>query len=126
MEPVTEPYAAGTETGTSVAMHAGFPNPAAERSGSSLSLDKLLVRHPGSTYFFRIRGHSWNRWGVFDGDIAIIDRALAPREHDLIVWWQEAGDFSLSPFKRASRQNIWGVVTAIIHPFGGSSRTQPS
>jgi len=111
-------YSASRHTGTSVAVHAGFPNPAAERSGIPLSLDKLLVRHPGSTYFFRIRGHSWNRYGVFDGDIAIIDRALSPRERELVVWWQDGGEFALTAFERATRQNIWGTVTAIIHPFG--------
>jgi len=111
-------YGASASTGTSVAVHAGFPNPAAERTGTPLSLDKLLVRHPSSTYFFRIRGHSWHRYGVFDGDLAVIDRALTPRERELVVWWQESGEFSLSPFARADRQNIWGMVTAIIHPFG--------
>jgi len=104
-------------------MHTGFPNPAAERSGTPpLSLDKLLVRHPSSTYFFRIRGHGWYRLGVFDGDIAVIDRAITPREGDLAIWWQETGEFALSPFERATRQNIWGAITAVIHPFGTGSQ----
>jgi hypothetical protein len=46
------------ETGTAVATHKGFPNPAAERGGTPLSLDRLLIKSPSSTYFFRIRGHS--------------------------------------------------------------------
>jgi DNA polymerase V len=118
MEPITEPYGASAETGTDISVHAGFPNPAAERSGSPLSLDKLLIRHPSSTYFFRVRGHHWHRWGVFDGDIAIIDRSLRPRERELVIWWQETGEFSLAPFDQAEHQPIWGAVTAIIHPLG--------
>jgi hypothetical protein len=110
-------YSAAGTTGTSVAVHAGFPNPAADRAGLPLSLDKLLVHHPSSTYFFCIRGHNWHDYGVFDGDIAIIDRAIHPREHALVVWWQESGELSLSPFARATQQNIWGTVTAIIHQF---------
>lgn len=121
MEPMTEPYGASMETGTDISVHAGFPNPAAERSGSPLSLDRLLIRHPSSTYFFRIRGHHWHRWGVFDGDIAVIDRSLRPRERELVIWWQESGEFSLSPFDQAEHQPLWGTVTAIIHTFG----TQP-
>lgn len=124
MEPVVGPYAASAETGTSVAIHAGFPNPAAERSSAPLSLDKLLVRHPSSTYFFRIRGHHWHGHGVFDGDIAVVDRALTPRDRELVVWWQETGDFALSPYDRAARQNTWGVIAAIIHPCGSTARTQ--
>ncbi|HSX30831.1 MAG TPA: S24 family peptidase [Candidatus Saccharimonadales bacterium] len=110
-------YGASRHTGTSVAVHAGFPNPAAERTGAPLSLDRLLVRHPSSTYFFRIRGHNWHDYGVFDGDIAVIDRAIAPREQALVVWWQASGEFALSPFRRADRQNIWGVVTTVVHQF---------
>ena len=112
-------YNASQYTGTSVNVHAGFPNPAAERQGTPLSLDKLLIRHPSSTYFFRVRGHNWHRYGVFDGDLAIIDRALTPRDHELVVWWQESGEFVLSAFNRATQQNVWGTITAIIHPFGG-------
>ena len=107
-------YSASQHTGTSVAVHTGFPNPAAERTGPPLSLDKLLIKHPSSTYFFRVRGHNWHHYGVFDGDLAIIDRALTPHEGDLVVWWQESGEFVLSRFSRAAQQNIWGTVTTII------------
>jgi SOS-response transcriptional repressor LexA len=108
-------YGASAGTGTDISVHAGFPNPAAERSGSPLSLDRLLIRHPGSTYIFRIRGHNWHRYGVFDGDIALIDRVLTPRENDLVVWWSEGGEFALSQLVRAQQPSIWGTVTAIIH-----------
>lgn len=111
-------YSASQHTGTAVSVHAGFPNPAADRTGAPLSLDKLLVKHPSSTYFFRIRGHNWHHYGVFDGDLAIIDRALVPRERDLVIWWQESGEFAMAPFERAKQQNIWGTVTAIVHSFG--------
>jgi len=111
-------YSAAQHTGTSVAVHAGFPNPAAERGDIPLSLDKLLVRHPSSTYFFRIRGHNWKHYGVFDGDIAIIDRAISPDSQDLIVWWQPSGEFMLSKCAQSGQQNTWGTVTAIIHAFG--------
>jgi DNA polymerase V len=122
VEPLTDEqsgaYGASSSTGTAVNVHAGFPNPAAERQGAPLSLDRLLVKHPSSTYFFRIRGHSWHRYGVFDGDLAVIDRALSPRERELVVWWQESGEFALSPYARAERQNIWGTITAIVHETG--------
>lgn len=116
---------AGGDTGTTVSLHAGFPNPAADRShapdgagrsGAPLSLDKLLIKHPSSTYFFRLRGHQWENAGIFDGDIAVIDKALTPHEQDLVVWWQDSGEFYLTRWKRAKQQNIWGVVSSVIHP----------
>jgi DNA polymerase V len=113
-----EAYDAAKDTGTDITVHAGFPNPAAERRGAPLSLDKLLVRHPSSTYFFRIRGHNWHDQGVYDGDLAIIDRAITPRGGDLVVAWSESGEFSLHPFTSEAQRNHWGTITAIIHPYG--------
>jgi SOS-response transcriptional repressor LexA len=117
LEPMTGAYREGKDIGTSVNVHAGFPNPAAERSGAPLNLDRLLIRHPNSTYFFRIRGHNWYRYGVFDGDLAIIDRAVNPKEGKLVVWWQESGDFMISTYEKSLQQNVWGTITTIIHPF---------
>ena len=105
----------GSDTAPNISTHSGFPNPGAARTGMPLSLDKLLIRHPSSTYFFRIRGHQWHRYGVIDGDLAIIDRAITPNQRDLVVWWQESGEFSLSQLDRAQQPAIWGTVTAIIH-----------
>lgn len=110
-------YAASEYTGTSVSVHTGFPNPGAERQGAPLSLDKLLISHPSSTYFFRIRGHNWHGYGVFDGDLAVIDRAIQPHAHDLVVWWQPDGSFVVKPFSRSSQQPLWGTITSIIHTY---------
>lgn len=115
-------YDAARDTGTDITVHAGFPNPAAERRGAPLSLDKLLIRHPSSTFFFRVRGHNWHDQGVFDGDLAVIDRAVAPRAGDLVVWWQESGEFVLSPFATENHINHWGTITAIIHPYGPAAQ----
>ncbi len=105
------------QTGTAAATHKGFPNAAAERSRAPLSLDRLLIAHPSSTYFFRIRGHSWHRLGVFDGDTAIIDRSLTPHEGSIIIDWDEGGSLQLSQWAPNTERTLWGVVTAIIHTF---------
>lgn len=101
-----------------VGVHAGFPNPAAERDHrkATLSLDQLLVPRPNSTYFFRVQGHQWSDQGIYDGDIAVIDRALRPTAQDMVVAWQD--DFVL---RRQSAlpatMSAWGVVTAVIHRY---------
>lgn len=100
-----------------VSVHAGFPNPAADMSLQGLDLHKLLVRHAASTYYFRVRGRTWETIGIFDGDIAIVDRALQPRRTDIVVWWQEGGDaFQFSAFHHVPKESVtWGVVTTTIH-----------
>jgi SOS-response transcriptional repressor LexA len=110
---------ANGDSGTTISVHPGFPNPAADRRGAPLSLDRLLIQHPSSTYFFRIRGQDWSEVGIFDGDIAVIDRALPPKRSDLVLAWQ-GENFRLQYF-RHWRKDVepWGIVTSIIHDYKG-------
>ena len=105
-----------------VSLHRGFPNPALDRAvegsrGTKLALDlnKLFIAHPSSTYLFRIAGHDDESYGLFDGDIAVIDRSLRPRATDLVLGWQPAG-FIICPYSRITRHDVvWGVITTTIH-----------
>jgi hypothetical protein len=104
-----------------VSVHAGFPNPAADRrkQGLQLSLDlnRHLIKRPSSSFMFRVAGHHWSDQGVFDGDIAIIDRALTPQQTDLVIIWQASG-FSLCRTRELLPEDEpLGVVTAIIHEY---------
>lgn len=107
--------------GDGVSVHSGFPNPAADRQeqGRRLSLDlnQLLVKHPSSTYLFRVAGHHFSDQGIYDGDVAVIDRALDPRPSDLVVAWRVSGSTLCRRRQLAPEDQIWGVVTAIIHQY---------
>ncbi len=100
-----------------VSIHTGFPNPAADTSLHGLDLNKLLVKHAPSTFLFRIRGNEWEANGIFDNDIAIIDRAMDPRKNDIVLWWNEdRGEFSLSRYHDMPEgATARGVVTTTIH-----------
>jgi len=104
-----------------VSVHGGFPNPAADRpeQGRRLALDinQLLIKNPSSTYLFRVAGHHWNDQGIFDGDVAVIDRALTPRPADLVVAWQVSGSTLCRYRQLGDHDQFWGVVTAIIHQY---------
>lgn len=101
-----------------VSIHAGFPNPAAERSAAaSLSLDRLLIGRPSSTFFFELSGSSWQEPGLAAGDLAVIDRALSPRPADLVIAWQD-NQFILVRHRRLPKDvESFGVITAIIHRY---------
>lgn len=103
-----------------VSVHRGFPNPAADnygrRTALALDLNKLLVKHPSSTFLFRIAGHHWVEQGIFDGDLAIIDRALTPHAYDIVLIWCD-DNFELHRRNTITEnKHIWGVVSAVIHP----------
>ncbi len=104
-----------------VSVHSGFPNPAADQGGRgadlALNLNQLLVRRPSSTYLFRVAGHHWADEGVYDGDIAVIDRALQARTNDLLVVWRTGGSRLCRQQQLAPDDKPWGVVTAIIHQY---------
>ena len=105
--------------GNGVSVHAGFPNAADDRHGQgapALDLNQLLIRHPISTFYFRITGHGYEEQGVYEGDLAVIDRSLAPRSTDLVMLWQD-DNFAIRRFKHADGLEPWGVVSSIIHQY---------
>lgn len=105
--------------GDGVSVHSGFPNPALERraQGARLALDlnQLLIKNPSSTYLFRMAGHHWSDQGIYDGDIAVVDRAVRPQPVDLVVAWKPEGSTLCRYRDLGSQDQFWGVVTAIIH-----------
>jgi DNA polymerase V len=111
---------AGSQDTPGVSVHAGFPNPAAERTGTPLSLDRLLLKHPSSNFIFRIQGHEWEDRGIFDGDLALIDRALTPCARDLVIAWQ-GQEFAITQFSNLKGTEPWGTITTIIHQYTSSS-----
>ncbi len=107
--------------GDSVSVHAGLSNPAADRRRAGvqllLDLNQHLIKRPSSSFLFRVAGHRWASHGVFDGDIAIIDRALTPQPTDMVIIWQDSG-FSLSAQRQLSLEDEpLGVVTSVIHQY---------
>ncbi len=106
--------------GDGVSVHSGFPNPALDRrkqGGLSLDLNQLLVQRPSSTYLFRIAGHHWADQGIFDGDVAVIDRAAQAHANDLIITWRPSGSAICKQHQLTPDDKPWGVVTAIIHQY---------
>ena len=100
-----------------VSLHSGFPNPAADAIGRStpLALDlNQLIRHPNSSYLFRVSGQSWAEQGIFSDDIVIIDRSLTPAPNDIVLYWEN--DAFVLATHSPLQQSIWGVVALTIHP----------
>ena len=63
----------------------GFESPAQEYHQLPLSLDELLIEHPSSSFIGMANGDSMEGFGIFSGDILIVDRSLTVRNNDIIV-----------------------------------------
>lgn len=114
---------------------AGFPSPADDYLEAKLDLNHLLIQHPSSTFFARVRGNSMIDVGIHDGDILIIDKSLEPQSSSVLVCFidgeftvkrvqKKNGDFYLVPqnkefapikIEKSSDFRLWGVVTYCIH-----------
>jgi DNA polymerase V len=114
---------------------AGFPSPADDYMEERLSLDKYLIKHPDSTFFVKVEGHSMTGAGIYPDDILIVDRSLKAKAGDVIVavldgeftvkrLAREAGryflkpehpDYAPIPIEEGAAFMVWGVVTNVIH-----------
>ena len=110
------------DLGTDVGVHTGFPNAALTPTGGALSLDRLLISSPSSTYLFRISGHHWEQQGVFDRDIAVVDRAVTPQPGTIVIAWDEFGELHINNWNPRLKQNVWGVITATVHQWSPESQ----
>jgi DNA polymerase V len=66
-------------------VQAGFPSPAEDHAGERIDVLEKLIRHPNATIQMRVSGESMRDEGIFDGDIVLIDRAIAPRHGQIVV-----------------------------------------
>lgn len=112
----------------------GFPSPATDHMEERLNLHEYLVQRPASTFFSRVKGDGDSTLGVFDGDLLVVDRSLAPRHKSLVIavvdgefrvcrllyakqWLLKSGSGKRIAinFENDDRSVIWGRVTHVIH-----------
>ena len=120
------------------AIKAGFPSPADDYEHESLDFNRDMIRHPEATFYGRVKGDSMIEAGIFQGDIAVIDRAVRPMDGDVIVAYldkeytikfldlthQDEGYIELIPanenyapirIDELDNFEVWGVVVWTIH-----------
>ncbi|MEZ1317028.1 S24 family peptidase [Pseudomonas fluorescens] len=64
---------------------AGFPSPAADHIEAHISLDEVLNVRAPHVYLVSIIGDSMQGAGIFEGDLAIVDRSLEPVHGHIVV-----------------------------------------
>lgn len=64
---------------------AGFPSPAADHIEQHISLDEVLNIRAPHVYLVAITGESMQGIGIFEGDLAVVDRALEPAHGHVVV-----------------------------------------
>ncbi|WP_338330639.1 translesion error-prone DNA polymerase V autoproteolytic subunit [Commensalibacter sp. Nvir] len=119
-----------------IPVHAGFPSPADDYIESRLDLLEHLIHHPSSTYYIKVSGDSMMDYGIFDGDLLIVDRSLEPRQGDIVIAaldgeltckslaiehdipYLKSGNPNYPPIRITNKEiYIWGVIIHTIHSF---------
>ena len=120
---------------------AGFPSPADDYLDMDLNLHDYLVQHPSATFCVKAIGDSMVDAGIKSSDVMVIDRALTPKNNDIILAVVD-GEFTVKRIKKNDDElylipanenyrpvkitedmdfQVWGVVTFIIHKANAST-----
>ncbi len=111
--------------------HAGFPNAGEDQRFDSLSLDAMVFRHRASTYLWRLDQHGIPELGWRGGTIVVTDRALNPREQDLVIAiadnefvvrrWHNGKMILIDGHPEVAQEvSLWGVVTHTLAEYRSS------
>jgi DNA polymerase V len=117
---------------------AGFPSPADDHVDKRLDLNDYLITQADSTFFVRIKGDSMIEAGIFEDDVAIVDKSRLAKAGDIVLA-EVDGEFTIkslakskgglprllpanpkfSPIeiKEGMQFEIWGVVTGSVRKF---------
>lgn len=110
---------------------AGFPSPAADHIEQKISLDELLNIRAPHMYLVRISGRSMEGVGIFEGDLAVVDRSIEARHGHIVIGcvnneptckrlclrgsrvilMSENSDYPARHILEGEEYSTWGVVT---------------
>ncbi len=115
-------------------IQAGFPSPAEDLGGKRIDVLEKLIKHPQATYQMSVQGESMRDAGIFNGDVVLIDKAISPKNGQIVVAVVD-GEFTIKRLamragriklmaanptfpdivpKEGQEVVIWGVVVASI------------
>ena len=135
-------FSASTETSLELpfvtdGISAGFPSPALDFVDLTIDLNRHLIKHPSTTFYGLVKGHSMKNVGINDGDLLVIDKSLEPIDNKIAVCFIN-GEFTLKRIKIIKKECwlvpenenyepikiteeldflIWGIVTYVIKSF---------
>jgi DNA polymerase V len=64
---------------------AGFPSPAADHIEAQISLDEVLNIRAPHVYLVSLTGESVQGAGIYEGDLAIVDRSIEPAHGHIVI-----------------------------------------
>ena len=113
-------------------VRAGFPSMAEDCLSEKMSFDGLLIKAPASTFSVRVIGDSMIDAGIYEDDIAVVEKGREPQNDDIVVAIVD-GEFTIKYFRKSKGEvflepannaypvikakqemRIFGIVTGIV------------
>ena len=115
------------DSGSGLVFHAGFPNAAEDQHEQYMSLDKQVFRHRLSTFLWQLETDI-PQMGWSAGSVVVVDRALNPRQNDLLVavvdeefmvrkYHQKHLVDTVGQIETSDNVAIWGVITHVLQEY---------
>lgn len=113
-------------------VHAGLPSPIDDAPADALTIDDYLIEHPSRTVLVRVKGDSMTDAGIYDGDLAVVEKRADAQRGDIVVaivdnqftlkrLELERGRFVLRPENKAypvirpeGAMEIFGVMVGLV------------
>lgn len=93
----------------------GFSSPATHYTEPRIDLNDVLIENASSSFYVRAIDDSFSDFHIFKKDVLIIDKALTPKNNQLVIVIQ---DDAFKIIRIGANTNtefqIWGVITYII------------
>ena len=103
----------------------GFPSPASDYTEDRLSLDEHLILHREATFFVTATG-SMPDFGIRNGDLLVVDRAIDPVDQSIVVAVVD-GDFTVRQLCHTPEGIVYALpAMAAKTPISARIRTCPS
>ena len=119
-------------------VRAGLPQAIDGQAAAELvTIESFLIESPSSTVLVRVRGDSMKDAGIWDGDLAVVDRALVPMAGAFVIALVD-GEFTLKelryqgrlpvliphnadfqPIRPTGELEVFGVVRGIVRKLRG-------
>lgn len=62
-----------------------FGSPGVDATVKRLDLNDAFIRHPDATFLMRAAGHEMRAFGIDDGDVLLVDRALVAGHGSVVI-----------------------------------------
>jgi SOS regulatory protein LexA len=116
-------------------VEAGFPSPAEEELGDTMSIDEYLIDNKDATYLLKVKGDSMIDAGIMPGDMVLVERGGTPKSGDIVIaevdkeWtmkyfrkrgskvYLEAANKKYKPIHPKEELNISAIVKSVIRKY---------